>query len=229
MPSEGSKRGLKTQFVRVGASICDSFGYVSYKILALVSLVVLKLFFRLEVKGRQNIPGEGPIILAANHFSIIDPWVLQVSFPRRITYMVEDEYYQSWGWWFYRMHRAIPVKTGGFNKEAVVTGLKALKNNGVLGIFPEGWGEKVDGKVGQGSAGVAMLSCKSRAPVLPIYIDGVYEALPKGAILPRFTRMTVKYGKPVRCDIVEKPDKETLRRMTDEIMDKIRELAKNGE
>lgn len=228
MPSRMSRKGLKTPFKKLGALFYDVFGYITYKMMGLVSLIVLKLFFRLEVRNKENVPTDGPIILAANHFSVIDAWVLQVACPRRITYMVEATYYESWGWWFYRMHRAIPVKEKGLNKEAFVTGLNVLKENGVLGIFPEGWG-KIDGSVKQGNPGVAMLSYKSRVPVLPIYIAGSYEALPRGAILPRFTKLTVTYGKPIRFDHIEgRPDKETLRKMTDEIMNSIRELAKDA-
>ncbi|MFQ5861694.1 MAG: lysophospholipid acyltransferase family protein [Candidatus Brocadiales bacterium] len=225
MPLERSKRGPKALFIKLGALFYDFVGYVAYKITTFISIIVLKLFFRLEVRSRQYVPTKGPIILAANHFSLIDPWVLQVACPRRITYMVESIYYESWGWWFYRMHKAIPVKERGLNKEALVTGLNVLKKNGVLGIFPEGWG-KVDGKVGQGHPGVAMLSHKSHVPVLPVYIAGAYGVLPKGAILPRFTRLTITYGRPIRFNNIEKPDKETLRRMTDEIMERIRELSR---
>lgn len=226
MPLEKSRIGPKTVFIKLGDLFYDFIGYLTYKIMGFVSVIVLKLFFRLEVRNKENVPTVGPVILAANHFSVLDPWVLQVSCPRRITYMVESMYYKSWGWWFYRMHRAIPVKERGLNKEAFVTGLHVLKKNGVLGIFPEGWG-RVDGRVREGNPGVAMLSYKSHVPVLPIYIAGVYEVLPKGAILPRFARMTVIYGEPISFNnIVEKPDKETLRKMTEEIMDRIRELSK---
>lgn len=225
MSPEGFREGPKTPFSRLGVLIYASLGYISYKIMAFVSIVVLKLFFRLEVKNTEYLPREGPIILAANHFSILDPWVLQVACPRRITYMVEDLYYKSWGWWFYRMHNAIPVKERGINKDAFVTGLNALKKNAAIGIFPEGWEGRVNGTVGRGNPGVAMLSCKSHVPVLPIYIAGSYEVLPKGAILPRFTKLVVTYGKPISFNSVDRPDKEALRRMTDEIMDKIRDLS----
>lgn len=225
MPLERSKEGLKTPFARLGGLIYDFLGYVSYKIMAFISIIVLKLFFRLEVRNKEYVPAEGPIILAANHFSILDPWVLQVACPRRITYMVENVYYKSWGWWFYRMHKAIPVKERGLNKDAFVTGLNALKNNAAIGIFPEGWGARIDGKVRRGNPGVAMLSHKSRVPVLPIYIDGAYEILPKGAVLPRFTKLVVTYGRPISFNDIERPDKETLRKMTDEIMERIKELS----
>ncbi len=220
-----SRRRPKTLFTRLGDLFYDTFGYISYKSMALISLVVLKLFFRLEIRNKQYVPMKGPIILAANHFSMIDAWLLQVACPRRITYMVEAEYYESWGWWFYRMHKAIPVRAKGPNKEAVVTGLNTLEKNGVLGIFPEGWGEKVDGKVGEGNPGVAMFSSRSHVPVLPIYISGSHEALPKGTILPRLTKLTLTYGKPIRYNHIEKPNKEMLRKMTDEIMERIKELA----
>ncbi len=225
MPLGTSKSRAKARLLKLCAFAYDSFGYVSYKITAFISLVVLKLFFRLKVKDSQYLPKEGPIILAANHSSVLDPWVLQVACSRRISYLVEGLYYKSWWWWFYRLHKAIPVGRRGLNKDAIVTALHILSESGVLGIFPEGWGKKVDGRVGQGNPGVAMMSCKSHVPVLPIYIDGCYEVLPQGAILPHFKRLTVTYGKPIKFSNTEKPNKEALRKMTDEIMQKIRELG----
>ena len=216
--SKKRKRGLLAQWVY------GSLGYLAYKIMWMLSFPVLKLLFGLEVRNAHCIPKEGPIILAANHFSILDPWVLQMAFPRRITYMVGALFYQGKGAWFYKMHKAIPVKERGLNKDAFVAGLDVLKDSGVLGIFPEGWEERYDGQLQPGNPGVAMLSCKSHVPVLPAYISGANKILPKGSMLPRFTKITVTYGEPINFNGAERPDKETLRKMTDTIMEGIRKL-----
>ncbi|MCP4366030.1 MAG: 1-acyl-sn-glycerol-3-phosphate acyltransferase [Planctomycetes bacterium] len=225
MPSGTTESGSKAGFLEWCALAYDSLGYVLYRIMVMVSLVVLKVLFGFEVRGEQYLPKEGPIILAANHFSNLDPWILQVACPRRISYMVQAAYYKSWAWWFYRLHKAIPVGGGVHNKDAFVAGLNVLQEDGVLGIFPEGWGKKVDVRVGRGNPGVAMISCKSNVSVVPAYIDGANEALPKDAIFPRFTRLTVTYGEPISFGSPEKPTKEDMRKMTDEIMQRIRELG----
>ncbi len=228
MPSGTTESWAKAGFLEWCALVYDSLGYVLYRIMWVVSLVVLKALFGFEVRGEQYLPKEGPVILAANHFSVLDPWVLQVACPRRISYLVQAVYYKSWAWWFYRMHKAIPVGGEVQNKNAFFTGLNVLKEDGVLGIFPEGWGKKIDVRVGRGNPGVAMMSCKSNVPVVPAYIDGANEALPQGAIFPRFKRLTVIYGEPISFGSPEKPTKEDLRRMTDEIMQRIRELGGKG-
>ena len=138
--------------------------------------------------------------------------------------MVRALFYRGKGGWFYKMHKAIPVKERGLNKDALVAGLDVLKDSGVLGIFPEGWAERYDSKLRPGNPGVAMLSCKSHVPVLPAYISGTNKILPKGSILPRFTKITVTFGEPISFNGEERPDKETLRRMTDTIMERIRKL-----
>lgn len=213
-----------TLLSRWGGVLYNLMGLVAYHIVRVISYPILKLFFRLEVRNPGRIPREGPIILAANHHSLIDPWVLQVAFPRRITYMVAALFYEGKGHWFYRMHQSIPVKERGLNKDAFASSLRVLRNKGVIAIFPEGWGNG-NGRSWRGSPGVAMLSYKSHVPVLPAYISGAQDALPRGAKFPRFAKIRVTFGEPIPFDGAEKPDKETLRKMTDLVMEKIKELA----
>lgn len=232
---EGKGRGMRT-FSDNGRSpwgrrlrqkivaFYEFLGEWMYRVVWVLSYPVLRLFFRLEVRHPERIPREGPIILAANHHSHIDPWILQMAFPRRITYMVSFAFYKGLGWWFYRMHKAIPLKEKGLNKEAFVRGLEVLKESGVIAIFPEGWDNgRVD--AWHGNPGVAMLSSRSHIPVLPAKISGTKEVLPKGAIFPRFVKITVTYGEPIPFNGAEKPNKEALRRMTDLIMERIKGLS----
>jgi 1-acyl-sn-glycerol-3-phosphate acyltransferase len=201
----------------------DLLGEWVYRAIWVLSYPVMRIFFRLEVKYPGRVPLEGPVILAANHHSHIDPWILQMAFPRRITYMVSYAFYRGMGWWFYRMHKAIPLKMKGLNKEAFTRGLEVLKEAGVIAIFPEGW-DNGHMESWRGNPGVAMLSQKSHVPVLPVRISGAKEVLPRGARFPRFVKLTVTYGEPIHFNGGEMPHKEALRKMTDLIMERIKEL-----
>ncbi|MFN3466971.1 MAG: lysophospholipid acyltransferase family protein [Candidatus Brocadiales bacterium] len=222
LPDNGH-RPWGRRFKQKIATFYEFLGDWAYRAMLILSYPVIKLFFKLEVKHPERIPREGPIILAANHHSYIDPWVLQMAFPRRITYMVASVFYRGMGWWFYRMHKAIPLKEKGLNKEAFVKGLEVLKEAGVVAIFPEGWANGHP-ETWRGNPGVAMLSSKSHVPVLPAKITGAKKVLPKGAFFPRFVKITVTYGEPIPFNGTEKPDKEALRRMTDLIMERIKGL-----
>ncbi len=217
------RRTLGKRFKQKIGAFYDLMGELAYRIMWILSYPVVRLFFGLEIRHLERIPKEGPIILAANHHSYIDPWVLQMAFPRRIIYMVGGVFYRGRGWWFYRMHKAIPLKEHGLNREAFTQGLEVLKESGVIAIFPEGWG---NGRFGQwrGNPGVAMLSSMSHVPVLPARITGAQEILPKGSFFPRFAKLTVTYGELIHFNGEEKPSKEELRRMTDLIMEKIKGL-----
>jgi 1-acyl-sn-glycerol-3-phosphate acyltransferase len=223
LPEEGHISWAR-RFKQKIAAFYELMGEWAYRATWIISYPVIRLLFRFEVKHPERIPKEGPIILAANHHSYIDPWVLQMAFPRRIIYMVGSVFYRGKGWWFYRMHKAIPLKEKGLNKEAFVQGLEVLKQAGVIAIFPEGWG---NGHVEpwHGNPGVAMLASKSHVPVLPARISGAQEVLPKGAFFPRFVKLTVTFGEPILFDAGERPDREALRRMTDLIMERIRALS----
>lgn len=211
------------RFKQKMAALYEFMGEWIYKVMWILSYPVIKLFFRLEVKHSERVPTGGPIIIAANHHSYIDPWVLQMAFPRRITYMVGAVFYRGIGWWFYRMHKAIPLKQKGLNLESFKKGLEVLKDAGVIAIFPEGWGNG-QWQPWHGSPGVAMLASKSHVPVLPVRISGAKDVLPKGAFFPRFVKLTVTYGEPVRFNGIEEPRREALRKMTDLIMERIKEL-----
>ncbi len=222
---EGGRSSWGKRFKQKIVAFYELMGEWAYRAMWVLSYPVVRLFFRLEVKHAERIPKEGPIILAANHHSYLDPWVLQMAFPRRITYMVGSVFYRGKGWWFYRMHKAIPLKEKGLNKEAFDRGLEVLREEaGVIAIFLEGWG---NGHVEawRGNPGVAMLSYRSRVPVLPAKITGAQKVLPRGAFFPRFVKITVTYGEPIPfSNGTGKTHKEALREMTDLVMEKIKEL-----
>lgn len=197
-----------------------------YRILKILIGLVFKLFYPLKVKGLENLPQEGAVILVANHSSYFDPLYLGLAIPRRINWMVLRPYYDLW-WlrWFFKATACFPVNIGKTNVEAIKHALLILKQGEVLGIFPEG-GRSKDGRLKKGELGVALFALKSGASVLPVAIEGAFEAYPPGAILPKPHPINVSFGHLLSFDRLNKGriDEKTLRITTEHIMKSIERL-----
>ncbi len=194
-------------------------------VLKAVGVFILKIFFHTRVELREKIPARVPLIVAANHFSYMDPIVLQSMFPRRISFMMTELYYEGRGKWLFKLLHCICVKKEGSNISALKGGIEVLKKNGVLGIFPEG-GVSEEGRLQEGNPGIGFLAIKSGVPVIPAYISGTYEALPKGAKIPKITRIKIIFGRPMTFKgMNEKATKEGIVEVTRQIMEQIEALS----
>lgn len=180
---------------------------------------IFRTVFRLKVIGKENVPEGVPVILCANHTSNFDPPLLGSPLVgRRVHYMAKAELFDVpvLGWVLPRIS-AFPVKRGGVSKESIRLSLQLLKENKIIGIFPEGTRNNAEG---MGKKGAAMLALKSGATVVPAAIVGSYKP---------FRQMKLVYGKPV--DISEFADAggEGLEQATDKILKVIRSMVKEYE
>lgn len=139
--------------------------------------VILRILFKLEISGRENIPKDGRLIICANHINILDPIVIALTTKRPINFMGKKELFESkFLNWFLRKMKAFPVDRDGSDIRAVKTSLTLLKNEEVLGIFPEGTRVREYNR-DNAKAGVAMIALKSKTPVVPIHIESTYRLL----------------------------------------------------
>jgi 1-acyl-sn-glycerol-3-phosphate acyltransferase len=145
------------------------------------------------------VPRTGPVIVAANHVSFLDPAVLGSAFPRRVHFLIDASTWAHWSMnWFYRGMKAIPVdRTGGPSREAIRRAMTRLGEGCVVGIFPEG-GRVRDAAMARAMEGVALLARHTGAPVVPAGIAGTAEAMPRGRAIPEPTPVRVAFGEPVR-------------------------------
>ena len=177
-----------------------------------------KIYYRAEIIGLENIPKDEPLIFCGNHRNYLDPPLIVATAKRDIKFLAKEELYKNkflaaLGWVF----EAIPVKRDEKDISAIKTSLKDLKEGKCIALFPEGTrnglekGEKV-------KDGVAFFAVRSGAKVLPCGIKGGVKGNRK---------VTIKYGKPLDYSKYKgKKDKETLEKITKEIMDNIIELSK---
>lgn len=194
--------------------------------LKMIGIILLKVFYRIQAENREYIPRKGSLIVAANHFSYMDPIVLQAVFPRRISFMMTERFYKGRGEWFFKFMRCINVKEKGANIAALRDAVKVLWQNGVIGIFPEG-GVSEEGRLQQGNLGIGFLVKKSGAPVVPAFISGTYEALPRGKIVPGISRIKIVFGKPMMFENTQDiENKKGIEEITKQIMEQIEKLSR---
>ena len=204
------RRGAETGPVRRGL----------YVVLWLLVNGFFRVYFRMRVRNRPRPFPRGPLVVAANHVSYLDPLLLGLALPRRVHFLVTSNVhdrplFRPWMWLF----GAIPVQDGSVNVEAMRRALDVLRRGGVVGIFPEG-GISDDGRLKEGQIGVASLLLQGGAPVLAAGLVGTRAALPKGSALPRPARLSVRFSDVVRPDELTsgRPPRELRRELRDRVM-----------
>ena len=172
----------------------------------------LRGFYRIRIRGTGNIPWRGPVVLAANHCSYLDPPVLAMVSPNRnVRFMARDTLYSNpFARWFFPRVGLIALDRTRGDLAALRTAISSLKGGDVVALFPEGT-RSPDGQLKEAKGGIGFLIAKSQAPVVPLRIFGTYEALPKGAARPRPARISVRVGpvitpEEIRDSMPEKGD-----------------------
>jgi len=144
-----------------------------YQCIRLSLLAIFKIFFRIKVKGKNNLPDEGPVILMSNHISAYDPPLLVAIFSRPVRFMAKKELFENPFMRFVLfLADAFPVDRSKNDITAVKKALSVLKDQEVLGLFPEGT-RRAEGKLGNPKLGSVMLAIKSGAPIVPIGIKNI--------------------------------------------------------
>lgn len=189
-------------------------------------LVFFKLFLNFRVVGREHIPAKDAFILASNHQSYFDPILLGTACRRSLNYMARDTLFKRpcFGWVMRQLH-SFPVKRNKGDIRAIKDAIALLKSNKPLVIFPEGTRSK-DNNLKRAKPGIGFIVAKTMVPVIPAYVEGSFDALPRGLNTIERHPVTVYIGKPVRFDesYFTAKDKDAYQRISEEIMRRIGEL-----
>ncbi|HEY2946787.1 MAG TPA: lysophospholipid acyltransferase family protein [Micromonosporaceae bacterium] len=194
----------------------------------------LKLLFRPQVEGRDNVPDHGPAIIASNHLSFSDSIFMPLMVKRKVTFVAKAEYFTGRGLkgWLIKMFfvgtGTIPVdRSGGRAAQAALdTQLRVLREGNLAGIYPEGT-RSPDGRLYRGKTGVARLALVGGAPVVPVVMLNADEIQPPGKVLPRIRRVKIRFGRPLDFSRYAgmAGDRFVERAVTDEIMYELMELS----
>ncbi len=168
------------------------FGWVVFRL-------IFSVYFRWRYYHPERVPLTGPVILASNHASYVDPPLVGAALPRAIGYLARDNLFAPPLGWLLRRWHAVPVDREGGGAAGVRKILEVLETgNGVI-IFPEGTRTHT-GALQPARPGIGLIVLRSHAPVVPVRVFGTYEAYGRHLRFPRPRPLAVKFGKPLRFE-----------------------------
>jgi len=196
--------------------------YIWFRFARVCSRIFCRLFFRIRVYGVDNIPANGPCLLVSNHQSFLDPLFCGNPLKRPLHFLARHTLFKNkfFGWLISSINTT-PVKRGQADLSAMKTVIEKLKAEQVVCIFPEAT-RTADGKIAALKPGLALLCKRSNASVVPVVIDGAFEAWPRHKkIFSPWNKITVCYGDCITIEQIRSlGDRElaenltnTLRRM----------------
>ncbi|WP_420857054.1 lysophospholipid acyltransferase family protein [Streptomyces chilikensis] len=207
-----------------------------YEIMKAIIAPPVKLAFRPWVEGLENIPAEGPAILASNHLSFSDSIFLPVMLDRPVTFIAKAEYFTTPGVKgrltaaFMKGVGQLPVDRDGgrtAGEAAIRSGIKVIENGGLFGIYPEGT-RSPDGRLYRGKpGGLARVALATGAPVIPVAMIDTEKIQPPGRAMPKLMRPGIRIGKPLDFSRYQGMDNDrfVLRAVTDEVMYELMRLS----
>jgi 1-acyl-sn-glycerol-3-phosphate acyltransferase len=207
---------------------------VLYPVMKHAIAPIAKTVYRPTVEGLENIPANGPVILAPNHLSFIDSFVIPLLAPRQVHFLAKAEYFTGTGVkgalsrWFFTSLGHVPVHRGQGRaaRDSLDTAVRILRDGGAFAIYPEGT-RSLDGMLHRGRTGVARLALETGAPVVPVGLIGTDKVQPVGKKMPKVVPVTARFGKPLDFSRYEgmHDSLPVLRSVTDEIIYRILELS----
>ena len=172
---------------------------IFYGISLYVSRVAALTLFDLRIRHQNRVPLKGPAILAANHQSVLDPWLVGLSLERRAAYLARETLFRVpiLGW-LIRKYDSLPVPRESIAPRAALeVCLKVLEKGRALILFPEGT-RSYDGRLQPLKRGIVLLAKRTGAPVVPIIVHGSYRCWPRTQKLPRPGQIDLVFGEPIQ-------------------------------
>jgi 1-acyl-sn-glycerol-3-phosphate acyltransferase len=174
---------------------------VLYRIVRTIAVGVSRLYFPGRIVGRENLPDSGPFILAPIHRSYVDWLIVARVSRRRMRYIVKDEVWKSKAVGrLIEVLGAFPVNRSGADREALERCRAVLEGGEALVMFPEGT-RRSGPEVAELRDGVAYLSLRTGAPIVPVGIGGSEHAMPRGSSIPRPRRVDLVIGPPISAPL----------------------------
>ena len=194
---------------------------------------VYKVYFRWKVYNAERVPLSGPVILASNHASFLDPPLVGAGLRRDINYLARESlFHVPVMGWVLRRWNSVPVDREGGGARGLKAILDRLLAGGAIILFPEGTRTK-DGQLQPARSGIGLTVIKSKAPVVPVRVFGTFTAFGRHLRFPRPKPIAVKYGTPLlfaelraeakNCS--RERLKEIYQQVADEIMQEIARLG----
>ena len=182
-------------------------------------------FFSYRVIGKEKLVTDGPVVIASNHESFLDPPLVGIAHDKEVYYLARKTLFRGLGAWLYPRLNSIPVDQERPDMTSLKTIIKLLKQGQQVVVFPEG-ARTLDGNLQEGQPGTGLIVAKSKAVVQPVRIFGARQALPRGSGKLNFCPITLVIGDPITFSPEELNAKgrEEYQKISDKIMAEIEKL-----
>ncbi len=175
---------------------------------------LMRVWFRIRVEGGEHVPEKGPVILASNHRSNMDPVLLASALKRPVAFMAKAELFVGPLGWIMRWIGQFPVRRGGIDREALRRTDAVLARGSMLGLFPEG--TRGDGRFSAVHPGLAYIVVRQQCPVLPVVIFGTERVRRRFGWLPFASPVRIVIGKAI--DLPQSTSDRAGRRAASELL-----------
>lgn len=185
-----------------------------------------RTLFGLRIIGDENLIKAGPVLIASNHQSFLDPPLIGNLYKTEMVFFARKSLFKGFGKWLYPQWNAIPIDQEKPDMSSMKTVIRNLKEGWRVLVFPEGQ-RTLDGSINEAAPGIGMIAAKAGVPIQPVRIFGADKALPRGSGKISFARITVKVGPPILLTPEEfkaYSNKEGYLALTDRIMAAIKAL-----
>jgi 1-acyl-sn-glycerol-3-phosphate acyltransferase len=176
--------------------------YTGVKILAWSSF---HSYFRLRTFGVEEAPRRGPLLVASNHVSGLDPIIIGVGLRQRVYFLARETLLRGFWGWLMQVAGARPIRRDSADRTAIGLALELLGRGDTVVMFPEGTRSRT-GEVQEVRHGIGMIAARANCPVLPVYIAGARELLPQGRNLPKPGRLALFAGTVLSPDSIPRSE-----------------------
>jgi 1-acyl-sn-glycerol-3-phosphate acyltransferase len=193
-----------------------------YEATRLITSLYAYTFLRARAISVENVPGSGAVILAPNHFSFMDHFLMGCYLRRKVRFMAKSQLFKDSTQFIYSHGGVFPVRRGARDEEMFTTADTILAKGGAITMYCEG-GRSRTGKIGdQAKRGIGRLALQTGAPVVPIAIHGSSRVRNWKRL--QFPKVTIQYGAALRWEQVESPTREQQQAVADDVLAEIRRL-----
>jgi 1-acyl-sn-glycerol-3-phosphate acyltransferase len=191
-----------------------------YELVRVFTSLYAYTFLRARAIAVENVPGAGPVILAPNHFSFMDHFLMGCYIRRKVRFMAKSQLFKPPLQFIYTHGGVFPVRRGARDEDVFITARAILARGGAITMYCEG-GRSRTGKLSEtAKPGIGRLALETGAPIVPIAIHGSSRVRNWKRL--QFPKVTIQYGEAIRWEPVENPTREQQQAVADQVLAEIR-------
>jgi 1-acyl-sn-glycerol-3-phosphate acyltransferase len=193
-----------------------------YDVVRVLASLYAYTFFRARAISTEKVPGRGGVILAPNHFSFMDHFLMGCYIRRKVRFMAKSQLFKGPAQWVYTHGGVFPVRRGARDEEMFITAKAILARGGAITMYCEGGRSRTGKLAEQAKRGIGRLALETGAPIVPIAIHGSSRIRNWRRL--QFPKVTVQYGDAMRWETIAEPSKEQQQTVADQVLAEIRRM-----